>query len=431
MAHATSPPPAHRTSPSDQPAHLSRRGLVPVIIAWLFVIFDGYDLIVYGTVQGSLMREWGIGPATAGTVGSLAFLGMMLGALVAGRLSDTFGRRYAIVGSGAVLSVFTAACALAPTYQVFGLFRFVAGLGLGGLVPTANALAADIVPARWRGAAATLMMSGVPVGGSIAALAAIPVQQHLSWHWMFAFALVPLAVLLPWAWVRLPRDRPAARSEVVFHESVGGFKALLRPPYLLMSVMFSATTIVTLMSWYGLGTWLPQLIAGAGRGFSLTNALLFTLALNLGAVAGSVVTAWAGDRFGTVPTGAVAALLAGGSLLALLAWPPSGFIYVILVLAGVGTHGTQCLVIAAISLYFPAHLRGTALGWGLGVGRAGAVMAPQVGGWLLAAAGGTNPATNFILFGACALAAAVGLVAIWATYGVAKQDAAPHGIEQA
>ena len=75
-----------------------RTTLVAVLVCWLFVVFDGYDLIVYGNVIPSLQREWGIGPATAGTLGSLAFVGMMIGAVLAGRLSDAVGRKRAVIG---------------------------------------------------------------------------------------------------------------------------------------------------------------------------------------------------------------------------------------------------------------------------------------------------------------------------------------------
>ena len=122
----------------------------------------------------------------------------------------------------------------------------------------------------------------------------------------------------------------------------------------------------------------------------------FALSLNLGAVLGSVVTAWAVDRFGPVKAGAVAASLAGVALLLLVSSSPVWVVYIVLVLAGVGTHGTQCLVIAAVANHYPDHLRGTALGWALGVGRLGAVAAPQIGGLLLAMGYGTN--SNFIVF---------------------------------
>ncbi|MFH5822595.1 MFS transporter [Georgenia sp. AZ-5] len=406
-----------RTLPTEPPPSTERtpgpRALAAVLVAWLFVVFDGYDLIVYGTVQARLREEWGLDSAQAGTVGSVAFLGMMLGALGAGRLADHIGRKRTIIGSAVVLSIFTALCALAPDPITFGALRFLAGLGLGGLVPSANALAADLVPTRWRAATATVMMSGVPIGGSLAALLGIPVIPAFGWRPMFAVALVALLVLVPLAIKVLPSDAGHARTHADPPHRPG-FGTILRPPFLLVTVLFALTTVVTLMAWYGLGTWLPNLMEIAG--YDLGSSLMFALALNLGAVAGSVVTAWAGDRFGTVPTGVVAAGLAGVSLLLLVTQPPVGAVYLILVLAGVGTHGTQALIIAAIATYYPANLRGTALGFGLGMGRVGAVAAPQVGGLLLAA--GLGVGSNFVLFGACAVLSALLLTAIWRRFGV-------------
>jgi AAHS family benzoate transporter-like MFS transporter len=95
-------------------------------------------------------------------------------------------------------------------------------------------------------------------------------------------------------------------------------------------------------------------------------------------------------------------------------------VYLALVLAGVGTHGTQCLIIAAVASHYPDHLRGTALGWALGTGRIGAVVAPQVGGLLLAAGLGVN--SNFLTFAGAAAAAAMLLAAVGLTIK-AKQGA--------
>ncbi|WKK12644.1 aromatic acid/H+ symport family MFS transporter [Rhodococcus ruber] len=400
----------------DRTIVLHRGTALAVIVCWLFVVFDGYDLIVYGNVISSLEDEWGISAATAGTLGSLAFLGMMIGAVLAGRLSDAIGRKQAVIGCVVVLSVFTTLCAVATGPIMFGAMRLIAGLGLGGLVPTSNALAAELVPPRWRAAVATMMMSGVPIGGSVAALLGIPVIPHWGWRPMFLFALVPLFVLVPLALKYLPDTHSKTDAP-----TGGGFRELLGSRFRTISVMFALVTVVTLLAWYGLGTWLPKLMQNTGT--DLGSALTFALALNLGAVAGSFITAWGGVRFGTVPTSIVAAFVAGVALLALLLSPPTAIVYAIFVLAGVGTHGTQCLIIAAVASYYPDHLRGTALGWALGVGRIGAVAAPQIGGWLLAAGLGAN--SNFILFAVSALIASLLLTVVWKRFPVS--DDAPRG----
>lgn len=393
-------------SPGVNRSGFDRSSMIAIVVCWMFVVFDGYDLIVYGNVIPSLQAEWGISSSTAGTLGSLAFLGMMIGAVLAGRLSDKIGRKQAVIGCAIVLSVFTALCAAATGPVMFGGLRLIAGIGLGGLVPTSNALAAELVPARYRAVVATMMMSGVPIGGSIAALVGIPVIPNWGWRPMFLFALIPLVVLVPLAWKTLPNNTIFPSTD---KNPKRGFGALLGPQFRAISIMFALVTVVTLLAWYGLGTWLPKLMQTTGT--DLGSALTFALALNLGAVAGSFITAWGGVRFGTVPTSIVAALIAGVSLLALLASPPTAVVYVIFVLAGVGTHGTQCLIIAAVASYYPDNLRGTALGWALGVGRIGAVAAPQLGGWLLAAGLGAN--SNFILFGVSALIASLLLTVIW------------------
>lgn len=154
------PPSASPTTAGNSPV----AGMTPgarwtaVIVCWLLIVFDGYDLIVYGTVKPPLIEAWGMSQSAAGTVGSAAFLGMMIGAIFAGRLSDGLGRRTTVLLCTLVFSVATVACAFATDPVIFGALRLIAGLGLGGLVPSANALTADLVDARWRSTMATLMM---------------------------------------------------------------------------------------------------------------------------------------------------------------------------------------------------------------------------------------------------------------------------------
>lgn len=397
---------------------ISGRRLAAVLIGWFFVVFDGYDLIVYGTVQAEIMEEWGLNAGQAGTVGSMAFIGMVIGAVAIGRLSDRVGRKTAVIGSVVILSVFTLACGLAPNVWVFGIFRLIAGLGLGGLVPSVNAMTADLVPAKRMSAWSTVMMSGVPLGGSIAALLAqviVPLHDDWGWRTMFLIALVPLVIGIPIALKVIPSDAEieddhhargiAEGVDTGDKDNAPGYGALFSPQYRAVTLWFALATFVTLLAWYGLGTWLPKLMQEQGYDFGAS--LNFTLALNIGAIIGSVVTAWAGDRFGPVRSGVVAAGLAGIALLGLLGDPSIVWVYIILVLAGVGTHGTQILIIAAVTQYYPHLLRGTALGWALGVGRIGAVVAPQAAGLLLQ--WGLGAKSNYLMFAVAALLSAVSL----------------------
>jgi len=421
----------------------TRPAWVVTLLCWLIVVFDGYDLIVYGTTIPHLMEEpgWELSASAAGLIGSLAFAGMLVGALGAGHLADRLGRRRTILWSTLWFSLFTALCTFAQGPEVFGLFRFLAGLGLGGLVPSANALTAEFVRMRSRSAVATIMMSGVPIGGSATALLGLWLLPAYGWRAMYAVAFAAVVVLLPVCvaflpesptWLRAHGREDEARAvemrygidhahEERHHADHGaGIPALLKAPWRAATVLFALATLATLFAWYGLGTWLPKLMASDAR-FDLGKPLYFLLALNLGAVIGSFVTAWAGMRWGPLKSAIGAAALAAIGLAFLLTYPSTLLpIYGALILAGVGTHGTQCLVIAAVASHYPPRLRGTSLGFALGVGRIGAVLAPLVGGWLLDAKLGVG--SNFIAFSLAAGAAAVLLVL---TLKVTRRPATP------
>ena len=397
---------------------------IAAVLCWAIVVFDGYDLIVYGTVLPQLLTEpgWRLTTAGAGLLGSLAFAGMLVGSVLAGALADRLGRRRTMIACAVWFSVFTALCAVGPNPVTFGGFRLLAGLGLGGLVPSANALAAEFVSPRHRSVVATLMMSGIPLGGCLASLVGIVVLPRFGWPAMFVIALVAVCVVVPVAvkllpesplWLRAKGKVEQARAiEERFGVTVAEaepapttsrpLRTLVRPPYRRAIVLFSLVTLASLFTWYGLTTWLPQLMRQSG--FDLGPALTFLLALSIGAVLGSLVTAWVSTRLGPLPTGVAAALAASAGLLVLMTHPSTAVAYGALVLTGIGTHGTQCLVLGAVANHYPAHLRGSALGLVVGFGRIGAVLAPQVGGWLLAAGLGIN--TNFLVFALAAAAAA-------------------------
>jgi AAHS family benzoate transporter-like MFS transporter len=338
--------------------------------------------------------------------------------------------------------VFTALCAVATSPEQFGALRLLAGLGLGGLIPSANALTAEFVRDRTRSAVSTIMMSGVPIGGLVAALIGLVLIPAAGWRPMYAVAFLAVLVVLPLAWFLLPESpawlrthcRPEEARQIEARYGITAAPSeqrdahrprigtILRAPFALATALFALASVATLFAWYGLGTWLPKLMASDQR-FELGDPLGFLLALNIGAVLGSVVTAYAATRVGPLRSAIGAAAAAAVGLGFLLTYPSTlAPIYAALILAGVGTHGTQCLIIAAVANHYPPQLRGTSLGFALGAGRIGAVAAPQVGGWLLAA--GLGVGSNFLVFAAAAgLAAALLFLTLIATKSAATAAA--------
>ncbi len=168
-------------------------------ISFVTIMFDGYDVIMYGTVVPSLLtyQEWGLTPVEVGAIGSYALFGMLLGALVAGTITDMVGRKKTVVASIIWFSLAMGLCAVAPTPELLGLFRFVAGLGLGGVLPTVSALTVEYSPAPKRNLIYSAMFVGYPLGGVLAAALAIPLIPAFGWRVMFWIGLAPLVIVLP------------------------------------------------------------------------------------------------------------------------------------------------------------------------------------------------------------------------------------------
>ena len=147
--------------------HAKFNGFHGMVLFWcaLIIIFDGYDLAVAGIALPSIMKEMGVTPATAGYMVSSALFGMMFGAIFLGTIADKIGRRWAIVICIILFSVFTALAGLTHDPIAFSATRFLAGLGIGGVMPNVVAQMTEYSPRKMRSTLVTLMFSGYAVGG--------------------------------------------------------------------------------------------------------------------------------------------------------------------------------------------------------------------------------------------------------------------------
>ena len=421
----------------DVKAH-RHAGLWVVAICLVTIVFDGYDLIVYGAVVPSLLHDpsWHLTPDRAGTIGSYALMGMVIGTLAVGALTDIVGRRRIMLGSIAWFSVAMAATAMAPSLEVFALMRFVTGLGLGGVVPTAIALTVEYAPAHRRNFNNALMFSGFSVGGVLAAVLAINLLPTHDFRTMFWIGITPLFVVVPLAYRFLPesvsfliargRREEAARladrygvpmptGETVqsSNSRTGALAALYSRDNALATVLFGVASFFGLLLVYGLNTWLPQIMREAG--YPLGSALRFLLVLNVGAVVGALLVSVLADRLGSKVVTTLAFGAAAVSIYALSLRPGVGGLYALIAIAGFGTIGTQILVNGFVATHYPADSRATALGWSLGVGRIGAIVGPTFGGWMLSS--GRSLEWNFYGF---AVPAVLGMLVIAAVPTVKK-----------
>lgn len=389
------------------PNRTSRPGLV-IGLCLLTIVFDGYDLIVFGSAVPKLLAypEWGLTPAEVGLIGSYALVGMLIGGIGVGTITDLFGRRRTVIGCLALFSAAMLVCAVAPNPAVFGIFRFVAGIGLGGVAPTVIALTVESAPPRRRNLYNAIVCSGYAVGGMLAAVLALIFLEPLGFRFLFALGAIPLVTLVPLAMWLLP-ESPAFKRLTARRQLVSLGKAL-RSRLAVALVLFAVANFASLLISYGLNTWLPQLMRSAG--YAVGPAMIFLLVLNAGAVFGAIFGAALSDRFGPRYVTPVAFLTAAVSIFLLSVKLPTVALYGLIFVAGATTIGTQIVLFGRVATHFAPDIRATTIGFTSGIGRLGAICGPLVGGYLAQA--GVSFAVNFQIFAAAALLAAVATVLV-------------------
>lgn len=377
-----------------------------VAICFAAIVFDGYDLIVYGSSVPELLayERWNLTPGQVGAIGSYTLLGMFFGAITSGAMTDRFGRRRLFIGCLVWYSVAMLFVATAPTPELLGLYRFVAGLGFGGIAPVAVALVVEVARPHERNRLNALMLSGLPVGGVIAALAAITLLDDVGFRGLWAFGALALIFVVPLAWRYIPETADVSTRT----HSGASLKQLVSGGQATALILFCVANFMGFLLVFGLNTWLPELMREAG--YSLGSALTFQLLLNAGAIAGGYLGSALADRRGSKVVATSAFAVAAAAIAAMATTPPTAAMALVAVAAGAGSIGTQIVVFGYVATHYPADLRATALGVSTGVGRLGAVSGPLVGGWLVGA--GIEFGWAFAFFGAMAALGALACVAV-------------------
>src|SRR3954452_15495246 len=297
-------------------------------LCWLAVALEGYDLVVLGVVIPPLLKEpgWHLTPNKAAQIASIGLVGVMIGAALVGTITDYIGRRKTVVWTVIAFSLLTLACAFATNPFTFGLLRFLAGLGLGGILPTAIAMINEFARTGKGSTSTTIMMTGYHVGAVLSAFLGILVIGRYGWPWMFVLGAVPGLILVPLMLKYLPESNHflLVRAGLVNRTpGAASPKASTRNPVSTLfhhgmgrsTIAFWVTTIMGLLLVYGLNTWLPQIMRSAG--YELGAALALLLVLNIGAIIGLLAAGRIADRFGNRRT-AVAWFTLGALFLALL-----------------------------------------------------------------------------------------------------------------
>ncbi|MDN3029039.1 aromatic acid/H+ symport family MFS transporter [Streptomyces sp. S.PB5] len=379
----------------------SNRNVWTVVLCWITVMLEGYDLVVLGAIIPTLLKTQHLGmtAADATTVATLSLVGVAIGALLVGPLADRFGRRLLLIASVVEFSVFTLVLPLATSVEMFAALRLLAGIGLGACMPASLTMMAENMPASRRARASTLTMTGYHTGAVITSLLALQVTDN--WQVLFYVLGISGLVVAVIQWFRLPESEAFVHAKKAPASQRVAFGELLKPAYLRAGIGIWVASFMGLLLVYGLNTWLPKLMNDAG--YPIPTAVTQLLILNVGGVAGLVLGGFVADRRGIKPTTLGWFAISVAMLACLSIRMDSNLLLnTVVFLTGVFVFSAQVLIYAYVTNFYPASVRGTALGSASGIGRIGSIVGPSITGALVAS--GIGHPWGFYFFAAVAVA---------------------------
>lgn len=414
-----------------------------LVFLWCFyaIAFDGFDIALYGIGLPSMMNEYDLTLVEAGAIGSYTLVGMMLGSFILGSLSDFIGRKKILAICMILFSVFSLLAGLAPNSLTFTIMRFIAALGMGGLMPAVIAIMTEYSPKKKRAMIVATMYCGYSIGAILASLIGMYVMESLGWRFLYWLGIIPLFTL-PFFLKQFPeslsylilRNRgkeianilnkvdPKANYQatddfeyVAVKERAKGLpaKKLFTDNRVISTLAFWTMVFSCLLMIYGLNTWLPKIMQGSGYG--ITSSLSFSLVLGVGQIGGSLLGGYLVDRVGHRKVLLFMFTIGAICFASLSITSNTYLLYVLIALGGACTGGTQNLVNPYISEFYPQEIRTTGLSVTVGIGRIGAILAPLIIGLLLTT--NLEPQQAFMAFAVPSIIGGIALLAVQEKYG--------------
>jgi benzoate transport len=406
---------------------------VAVAITFGLNALDGFDVLAISFASPGIAREWGIERAALGVVLSMELIGMALGSILLGGVADRVGRRRTLMGCLCIMALGMVMATQTHQLVTLSLWRVFTGLGIGGMLASINAVAAEFSNARRRALNVSIMAIGYPVGAVVGGSIAAVLLKHGDWRLVFWFGAAATASLIPlvyafvpesiaWLCMRQPVGALASVNRTLArmrHPTVSALPlvsaqarkrsvaAIFSPAFVRLTVLVSAAYFLHVTSFYFVIKWVPKIVVDMG--FTPASAAGVLVWTNVGGATGGVVLGLLSLRY---PVRYLTMIVLALSTVMLgvfgRGYPDLAQLSLVCAFAGFFTNAGIIGLYGILAQAFPTDLRATGTGFAIGFGRAGSVLAPILGGLLFQAGFGLQFVA--IALGSGSLVAAV---AVW------------------
>jgi AAHS family 4-hydroxybenzoate transporter-like MFS transporter len=387
----------------------------------LVSMLDGFDTQSIAFVAPVLRQTLVIDPSTLGFIFSAALLGAALGGISLGIFADKYGRKVPTLVSVAIFGTMTIACGTADSTTELIIYRFIAGIGLGGAFPNIIAIVSEYSPDRTRSTFVVLAIWGFPIGAIVGGMFSGYLINEFGWQMVFyvggglsILSIVLLVFEMPESIRYLPTVKDSGEriagilNKIVPHNKYSvsdnffiseapnvkqHYGAIFNKEYIARTVTFSIVYFMSLLLSYLLVNWIPSLLSQSG--LAIEEAVMGAVVFNFAGIVGSLVFSRIIDYRGYPITTLVICYLLGAVAVFFLGQVEISFWPIILSIAVTGFFliGAQMTFPAVVSEYYPVHMRSTGIGNIQSMGKLGSLIGPVVGGLLLSA--GFSPSQLF------------------------------------
>jgi benzoate transport len=386
---------------------MSALQIIAVAITIGLNALDGFDVLSIAFASPGITREWHVIPKALGFVLSMELIGMAIGSIVLGGVADKIGRRPTILGCLVVMTVGMFMATTATGVVDLSLWRVLTGLGIGGVLASINAVAAEFSSARRKNLSVSIMAIGYPIGGVLGGMVVQSLLKTGNWRSVFYFGATVTAVFIPLVLAFVPESvhwltqkQPANALQKINralgrmgHASIAALPAISAEARkrsiadIFSPGLRAATLIVTvayffhIMTFYFLLKWMPQIISNMG--FDPSSAAGVLKWANLGGACGGATLGLLGLRFGMKPLTIGVMILSTAMVIAVGHSPPD--LQRLSLLCASAGFCTNAAIVGMYSIFaqaYPTHVRAFGTGFAIGLGRGGSVLAPIMAGFL-------------------------------------------------
>ncbi len=394
-------------------ADMSRLQIIAVVMCFLLTGLDGFDVLSISFAAPGIAAEWGIDRAALGLVLSMELIGMAFGSIIIGAFADRNGRRPAILFCLVLMSVGMALASTADSVVIMSIYRFGTGLGLGGMLATSAAMAAEFSNLKRRSLSVIIMAAGFPVGAIVGGSIASMLLVSFDWTAVFLFGASVTIAFIPLTWYFLPESigyllerRPADALERINttmrrmgHEVIeklppariatqpANIKALFSPALARITTLLTLAYFLHIMTFYFTLKWIPKIVVDMGFAPSLAGGVLVWA--NVGGLIGALTLGLLSLRY-SVKWLVVGALMLGAVMVTWFGQEQASLTQLSMVAAAAGFF-TNSGVVGLYALFaqsFPTELRAGGTGFVIGFGRGGSAAGPIIAGLLFVAGSG-------------------------------------------